>query len=175
MSNYNQELVNNLQLTIVEEYYKAIQWYNLWCRKIADRENKRKNKLISNSEKTKYELRIISSEKSFTIHWVEVLFVQDGNKKKRLTSHVKQLVGNSSKGCYSPHSFKDACQWELELILHLETALMPIRKRVKHLSNIYRSLNYYSSSLITPLEYNNINDLIDHSMKKSILYYKSKM
>lgn len=132
MSNCNQELVNNLQLTIVDEYHKAIQWYNTWCRQLADRENKRKNKLISNSEKTKYELRIISSEKSFTIHWVEVLFVQDGNKKKRLTSHVKQLVGNSSKGCYSPHSFKAACQWELELILHLETALMPIRKRVKH-------------------------------------------
>ncbi len=175
MDKHDQELVNYLQLTIVDEYYKAVQWYNVWCRKIADRENKRKHKLLSHSEITKFELRIITSEKSFTIHWVEVLFVQDGNKKKRLTTHVKQLVGNSCKGYYSPHSFKSAGQWELDLILQLETALIPIRKRIKHLSNIYRSLNYYSSSLTTTLEYTNINTLIDSSIKKSILHYKNKI
>ena len=80
MANYNQELVNNLQLAIVEEYYTAVQWYNIQCRNIAERENKRKNKLISNSKKTKFELRLILSEKSFTIHWSEVKFVQHGNK-----------------------------------------------------------------------------------------------
>ena len=175
MSNYNQELVNNLQLTIVEEYYKAIQWYNLWCRKIADRENKRKNKLISNSEKTKFELRLILSEKSFTIHWSEVRFVQHGNKKQRIVTHVKPSLSNNSKTYYSINKFQTACEWEFDLILHLETALNPIRKRVKHLASIYRTLSHYSSSLMTPLEYKNINDLIDHSMKKSIPYYKNRM
>lgn len=175
MVNHNQELVNNLQLTIVDEYHKAIQWYNTWCRQVADRENKRKNKLISKGEKTRFELKIILSEKSFTIHWYEVLFVQHENKKKRIVTHVKPSLNNNSKTYYSINKFQTACEWEFDLILQLETALNPIRKRVKHLAGIYRTLSHYSSSLMTPLEYKNINNLIDHSMKKSILYYKNKM
>lgn len=174
MANYNQELVNNLQLAIVEEYYIAVQWYNIWCRKIAERENKRKNKLISNSEKTKFELRLILSEKSFTIHWSEVKFVQYGNKKQRIVTHVKPSLSNNAKTYYSINKFQSACKWEFELILLLESALNPIRKRVKHLANIYRTLSYYSSSLIKKLEYKNIKDLIDDSTKKSIIHYKNK-
>lgn len=174
MNNKEQSAINALQELIADEYGLAIHWYNLWCRKVAEREIKRSLKALPQGEKTHYELKISPTPKSFNLYWQKVFFVQLGAKKKRLTEHMAFNKNKNINSYYSPSSFSKASEWELDLINDIESRITPIRNRLKHLSSMLRSLSYYNKCSGLVVTYKPIDELIDLSEKRSIVYYKKR-
>ncbi|NVP01892.1 hypothetical protein HWA77_16885 [Photobacterium damselae subsp. damselae] len=173
MGQIEQNMIDSVQRAVIDEYEVVVHWYNMWCREVAEREIKRKNKLLSGKEKTCYELNIKITEKSFSIYWQDVLFVQTGTKKRRLTTHIPFYTKQSTQIYYHPNQFSRASSWELELILQTEQRLIASRNRLNHLSNIIRSLSYYNKYSSNEAKFKPLKDVIDLSLKKSIAHYKN--
>lgn len=147
-------------------YETATTIHRGWMKKVARRELDRLEDVKLKTEKTIYELRLEFSGPSFVIKWNKVSFVRNNNKPIRL---VRSLAVPNN-GIYKEVSFKEAEGWELALIMQAESALAPIRQKLKHLMKAHRSIIWASKVIDSDeIEVKLMNSRVtvpDYSIKK---------
>lgn len=129
------DLQNHLYTAMNELYRKAKIRQQLWMRKIAKRELSFSADDYKNDLRIKYQLRIEFSGPSFIIRWFRYDFYRNGGKLVR----VVKSVPSPKNGKYTKGHFKDASEWELDVILRLEFALSKIRAQTKILMDCHRA------------------------------------
>jgi hypothetical protein len=130
--------------TMLSELYKGIDglyeettdYYRLWMRHVAQREVSRLNNGLKHKESTRYELRLELKTVGFGIYWYSVRFVKNGSRLVRLC----KMIALPKTGQYTKANFKDATEWELNLILNAEEQLGRVRKQLKHLVSAHTSV-----------------------------------
>jgi hypothetical protein len=137
-----EELIKNIYAAIDELYVQTSDQYMMWARMIAQRELSRKNNGLPQREKTGYDLRIELNGASFFIYWREVRFVKNGTKLIRLTKNLavpRNYIYDKSK-------FKNASDWELDLIMLAEEYFSVTRKQLNHLMKAHTSILFAAKS-----------------------------
>lgn len=135
-----QKVIDAIYEEVDELYNTADVIQGSWMRSIAERELNRNYTDIANRESTNYELRIEFTGISFRIRWIEYQFVKRGSKTIRVTRNVSM----PESGKYKMSQFKKADEWELIIIGHIETAVAPIRYKLKHLGKAHNSIVWAS-------------------------------
>lgn len=139
-----QAIIDEIYNEIDRLYYESRSVYERWMTLMARREVDRKNRRLEHDERTNYELKLEFKENSFSVRWLSVMFIR--NQKTGRSQKIYKSVAVPVNGSYGRTKFPKASEWELEVILHAEEVLGPIRNQIKHLMKAHQSIIYACKS-----------------------------